>query len=505
MPVFGAVDIGANSVRLKLARIVNHRLKTIHEDRVVTRLGESVFRSGLLSPDAMETTIKVLRRFHRAAQKHGADQVRVVATSALRDARNATVFQAWTASTTGGKIETIPGLEEGRLIHLGVLANARVRPSSVLLMDLGGGSCELTISVRSQIREIFSLPLGAVRLTQEFLLHDPPRTKELARLRHFIGDEVTRVSERIRAAKVQQIIATSGTAAALAAAASNGRIGAASSVRPRTILKLAEMLAGLNLRARGAVPGIGPRRAEIIVAGSWVFAELLARCDLPGFRYSPLGLRDGVLAQMLADYDRRSSSHRQLASERWEAIVAMCERYHVDMQSARYVRDRVLELFHELRRVHGLPAEYETWLSTAAMLYEVGRFLNHAGWHRHTYYVISNSEIFGFTPDQRQVIACIARYLGKSKPSPGDPPMEALGRDHQELVPKAVVLLRLARAMNQSRERRLRAAQARIDDAKVRLKLKAGRTAPDLELWALQKERGYFRESFGRELLLELA
>ncbi len=182
MPTFAAIDIGSNSVRLKIARLVGHRLREIVEDREVTRLGESVFRSGFLSPEAMENTIKVLRRFHRTVQREGADVVRVVATSALRDARNSRAFLEWVRSATGWKVEIISGLEEARLIHLGLVSSLRVNVSPILMIDLGGGSCELTISSKNHIRDTISLPLGAVRLTNEFLQHDPPRKSELRRL-----------------------------------------------------------------------------------------------------------------------------------------------------------------------------------------------------------------------------------------------------------------------------------------------------------------------------------
>src|SRR6185295_8270818 len=219
MPTFAAVDIGSNSVRLKIARLQRGRPVNIHEDREVTRLGESVFRSGFLSPDAIALTVKVLRRFHRAVEKSAADTVRVVATSALRDARNSEAFLEWVRSTTGWKVEIISGLEEARLIHLGLVSSLRVSAYPVLMMDLGGGSCELTISVKNHIRETVSLPLGAVRLTNEFLRHDPPRKPELRRLRGFIGREVGRVEERIARLKPKVVIATSGTAESLAAIA----------------------------------------------------------------------------------------------------------------------------------------------------------------------------------------------------------------------------------------------------------------------------------------------
>src|SRR5579884_1620113 len=169
MPTFAAIDIGANSVRLKVAKLTRHRLETVAEDREVTRLGQSVFRTGLLEPKALAFTVKVLQRFHREAIKRGVDAVRVVATSALRDARNAASFIEWVRASTGWQVEIISGLEEGRLIHLGVLTHLRLKASPLLLVDLGGGSCELTVSVDGQIRSMVSLPLGAVRLTEEFL------------------------------------------------------------------------------------------------------------------------------------------------------------------------------------------------------------------------------------------------------------------------------------------------------------------------------------------------
>src|SRR5262249_37479456 len=158
-----------NSVRLKIAKLVRSRLEVLHEDREVTRLGEAVFRTGALAPEAMEHTIRVLRRFHKATQSLAADRVRVVATSATREARNAPVVCDWGRSETGVEQEIITGLEEGRLIHLGVVSGMRQRARSLLMIDIGGGSCELTRSRRDHIEYMISLPLGAVRLTQEFL------------------------------------------------------------------------------------------------------------------------------------------------------------------------------------------------------------------------------------------------------------------------------------------------------------------------------------------------
>ncbi len=501
MPTFAAVDIGANSVRLEIARLLRHRLEIIHTDREVTRLGESVFRSGQLSTDAMAHTIQVLRRFHKAAQTHGVNAVRVVATSSLRDARDPHAFIDWVRSATGWHVEVISGLEEGRLIHLAVMANSRTAASSrALLFDLGGGSCELTVSIDGQIQHMISLPLGAVRLTREFLRHDPPRGDELERLREYIGEEITRFEKRVVGSKVQMAVATSGTAAALAGVYTSRVESRPTTVPTPAVVKLSEELARLTTAQRGRMPGIGTRRAEIIVAGAMVFAGLLSRFDLPSFRFSPLGLRDGVLTQMAADYDRHTSFQKHIASQRRDALLAMGRHYEVDLKFAERVRDTALQLFRGLQNVHQLPAEYAEWLTAAAMLHETGAYINRAGRRRHTYYIISHSEIFGYTVHQRHVIAAIARYVGKSHPSPEARPMRPLSPEEKRLVPKATMLLRLARALEQGRRGAVTNVRVRVQSDRVTLHLTVKKSGADLELWALEKERAYFRGLFGREL-----
>src|ERR1700686_4985376 len=374
MPTFAAVDIGSNSVRLKIARLQAGRLRALHEDREVTRLGEGVFGSGFLTPDSIAETVKVLRRFHRATQQIVTDTVRVVATSALRDARNSQAFLEWVRSATGWRVEIISGVEEARLIHLGLVTGPRVDKQPTLMIDLGGGSCELTVTQGGHIRDAVSLPLGAVRLTDEFLTHDPSRKGELKRLRGLIAREVGRISSRIAAARIKNVIATSGTAAALAAVAVHLRHGGSRRlvVSRAEMTRIAKRLARLPVAERRKIEGIGPRRAEIIVAGATVYQELLDRLRLKGFRYSPLGLRDGILAQLAADYHRRPPSGRQLGFVPWGGIMIAVDHYGVARKHALDVRDAATLLFSALRSLHRLPLEYREWLSAAAMLYEVG-------------------------------------------------------------------------------------------------------------------------------------
>jgi len=508
MPIFAAVDIGSNSVRLKIAETHRDRLKTVFEDREVTRLGAGVFANGSLEPQAMAYTIQVLQRFLRATQSYAVDRMRVVATSALRDARNRRAFVDWVRTATGWKVEIISGLEEGRLIHLGILSNPGIAKTRALLIDLGGGSCELTLSEQGHIVEMVSLPIGAVRLTKIFLHADPPRKNELEQMRALIQREIARVQARVIEAQVQKVIATSGTAAALSNFYSGrGDYPSKPAAVPAPALStIAKDLSKRTLEQRQALRGIGPKRAEIIVAGAMVFSELLEMCELRNFRYLPLGLRDGLLAQMMADYNSKSAMRERVESERQDALIAAGKHYGVDLMFARRIRDLTIELFRRLQPVHQLPAQYVDWLEAAAMLHDVGSYINRSGRRRHTYYVIAHSEIFGYTPVQRLIIAAIARYLGKSLPSPSDRIIRVLPSSDQSRAPKAVALLRLARALDQSRRGAVRDVQIKIAEERVSLRLTPSTAEGiDLELWAVEQERAYFREVFGRELLAEPA
>jgi exopolyphosphatase/guanosine-5'-triphosphate,3'-diphosphate pyrophosphatase len=501
MPTFAAVDIGSNSVRLKIASTSGNRLRTLHEDREVTRLGESVFRSGSFSPKAMEHTIAVLRRFYRSVQQFAVDRVRVVGTSATRDARNAKVFRDLVKSATGWTVEIISGLEEGRLIHLGVMSGTRVTVDVVLLVDIGGGSCELTFSRRGHIEHMVSLPLGAVRLTQEFLQHDPPKRKEVARLRQFIAEEIARTRSRFNAADIRATIATSGTAAAL-----DSLWGIQSKHRSRTVpaagvVELTNKLERMDVRERRALQGIGLRRAEIIIAGATVFAELVTRLKLASLRYSPLGLRDGMLAQMAADYGRSPQLRTRIETERSDALLALCRQYRVDLKHSEHVCALARKLFASLASVHRLAPQYREFLAAAGMLHEVGSFINRSGRYRHAYYVIANSDIFGYTPAERRLIAAIARYLGKTKPQLNDAAIRRVPSSDRASVARAVAILRLAKALDQGRRGTIEDVVVRRAGSSVKLQLRARRSA-ELERWALDKERSFFREVFGYELLV---
>jgi exopolyphosphatase/guanosine-5'-triphosphate,3'-diphosphate pyrophosphatase len=268
---------------------------------------------------------------------------------------------------------------------------------------------------------------------------------------------------------------------------------------------LADKLLKMNNVERAGVPGIGPRRSEIIIGGAQVYASLLERLGLKGFRYSPLGLRDGILAQMLAEADLRTSVHQKIESERWTGVLEVCRRYGVQLKDVEPVREHVVQLFDSLAKVHELPEEYKMWLESAAMMHDVGKFMNHQGHYRHTQYIIANSEIFGFSPEQRAIVSAIARYLGKTRPDASDRPMRTIPVEEHDHVRRAVVLLRLAVALNQDRASATVRMRVHVYPKRVVLELVPRRGGAELEAWSLRKEADYFFEIFRRELFVEVA
>jgi exopolyphosphatase/guanosine-5'-triphosphate,3'-diphosphate pyrophosphatase len=271
------------------------------------------------------------------------------------------------------------------------------------------------------------------------------------------------------------------------------------------VRRLADRLAKMSNAQRASVPGIGPRRSEIVIGGALVYANLMEQMGLKSFRYSPLGLKDGILAQMLADVDLRASVHKKIESERWAGVLDLCKHYGVDAKKAEPVRQHVAQLYDELLRVHELPAEYRLWLESAAMMQDAGKYMNHQGHHRHTQYIVANSEIFGFSPEQRAVVGAIARYMGKSRPDPVDRILRTIAIEEHPHIVRAVVLLRLALALNRDRASAAVRMRAHVYPKRVLLELLPGRGGAELEAWAIKKEAAYFREIFGRDLVVEVA
>jgi exopolyphosphatase/guanosine-5'-triphosphate,3'-diphosphate pyrophosphatase len=304
VPRYAAIDAGSNSIRLLIADVdAFGRIIPVHVDREVVRLGSGVFRNGRLSASAMGLAERVLGRMAGAVERRGASSFRAVGTSAVRDASNRDEFVRSASTILGCPLEVIGGLEEARLVQLGVAAQWPHEHERVLIIDIGGGSVQLILSDRERFAAGTSLPLGAVRLTEMYLRDDPPRESNIARMRLHIREQVAGAVDHLMRATVHRVIATSATAGAIVCAVheikrSQRQYADRLSATAQQVGGLLRELAAQDVEGRTKVVGVGRRRAEIIVAGVAALDGIMGSLRLPKLQYSTAGVRDGIVADL---------------------------------------------------------------------------------------------------------------------------------------------------------------------------------------------------------------
>jgi exopolyphosphatase/guanosine-5'-triphosphate,3'-diphosphate pyrophosphatase len=488
VPRYAAIDIGSNSIRMEAAEVIPGMGTTIlASEREVTRLGESVFRTGSISEEAMRATCAVLARMCSAYRKLDVSGVRAVATSAVRDTRNQRQFLARASEAVGTDVEIISGREEARLIHLGVESVWPQPGKRTLIIDIGGGSAEIIASEHGHLMEAYSKPLGAVRLREAFLKNDPPEPLQLHQMLGYIRAKLEPAVRRSGHTGFDRVIATSATAAAVAGAiARSERREDIDRMRVTTaqVRKLYQKLSELSLSGRRKITGIGPRRAEIIVPGVAVLLEFLQAFQLPSVYYSRAGVRDGIIADLAA---RKVGAERaRLDREQRREIEDMCRRYGVQLDHARKVAEVAHHLFLALHPLHHLPVGCGKLLEASAYLIDVGHFISSVSHHKHSYYVVSNSDMAGFTARERFLIAALCRYHRKSMPNPVHGIYQALSAEERHMLMFLIPILRLADNLDRSRTQSVEDVECRLRDGQVVLQVRA-RGDIDLEQWGTER------------------
>ncbi len=503
MSRYAAIDIGSNSIRMLAADVESpNSMKVLASDRQVVRLGKTVFREGKLAASEIELACQVLSRMVEQYRKLDLVGMRAVGTAALRDASNRDEFLARAAAIIGHPVEVISGLEEARLVHLGVQSLWPHPKHRVLLMDIGGGSAELILSESGRIVEAFSKPLGALRLTEVFLKSDPPNERELARMQRYIQERIAGPVSRFGAARVDRMIATSATAAATVCAINRVR----RSRRDRadrfqaTAPQLRQLFREVSSRAsadRAKMTGIGPKRAEIIVAGVAVLNEVVQELKLNRLYYSVAGVREGIIADL--SHRKVGMEQARLTGDERRVVRDLGRRYGVSAPHVRKVAELAGMLFDGLRPLHRLPLAKGRLLEAAAYLYNIGHFVNEARHHRHSMYLVANSDLPGFEDRERMVVANLCRYHRKSMPLESHEAFQGLDPEDRNAVVLLTPLLRLAVALDQSQEQRVDRVETAIQENSIELRLFSERDV-DIEQWQTEQVAGVFREVYGLPL-----
>ncbi len=504
MPRYAAIDIGSNSLRMETAEILDGPPKILASERQVTRLGASVFKTGKVSQESMDLVCGILVQMAASYRKLGVDQVRAVATAAIRDAANQQEFLARASAALGTDVEIISGQEEARLIHLGVQSRWPHPKERFLIIDIGGGSAEIILSENENLSQASSKPLGALRLYEMFFKSDPPRPEELHQMEEYIAEKIQPELRKVKHLGIDRIIGTSATASAVVCAANSiprARRDEADKKRATTaqIRKLYRELTMLDVAHRRDVVGIGPRRAEIIIPGTAVLLHVLAGLEMAALHYSAAGVRDGIIADLA---QRRSGDDSaRLSFEQRKTAEEMAERYGVSLRHARKVASLGADIFRTLQPLHKQPATAARLLEGAAYLHDVGHYVSDTRHHKHSYYLVANSDMPGFTEEERELVANLCRYHRKSMPKPEHANLQPLTAEGRRTIGLLIPLLRLADSLDRSHGQRIRSVECKIRETDILVQLNGPAAADfDLEIWAAERQSDVFRQVYGKSV-----
>ena len=501
---YAAVDIGSNSIRMLAAEVLpGEPTRVLAADREVTRLGESVFRDGVVSARSMEELGRVLRRMADIYGRLNVAGVRAVATSAVRDAVNQAEFLEYASVALGSPVELVSGREEARLIHLGVVSRWPHPNKRLLIADIGGGSAEIISSDSGRLVEAVSKPLGALRLTEMFLHADPPAPRELHQLSEFVDAKLDAAVERM-GVRFDRVIATSATAAAVVCTVNRvarARRDQADRLHASTaqIRALCRELAGRDVAGRRKIAGIGPRRAEIIVAGTSTLLRILERFQARNVYYSAAGVRDGIISD-LAERGVGGEAARLTRDQRRE-VERVATRFGVKLKHARQVAGFSQALFKVMQALHQLPLAYGRLLEAASYLCDSGHYVSDSSHHKHAYYVIANADLSGFTAREREFVANLCRYHRKAMPTLAHSSYQALPAEDRRALTLLIPILRLADNLDRGREQEVELAECEVDPAGITVKLRSSRS-PELAEWAAAKVSEVFREVYNRNVIV---
>jgi exopolyphosphatase / guanosine-5'-triphosphate,3'-diphosphate pyrophosphatase len=509
-----AIDLGTNSFHLVVGRMLpNGRFETFASEKEMVRLGAGSGDMKHLSPEAIERGVAALRRFRQVADISHA-QLRAVATSAVREAENQAQFLRRARVDAGVEVDVISGTEEARLIHLGVLQALPVYRERLLLIDIGGGSTEILVGRGRDIHWSRSLKLGAIRLTDRFFPDGRTSPKRAERCRRYLQSFLAPAVTELRQYELDLAVGSSGTIENLALMAALLRGEPApksinSAVIGRAELsKLAQQLVDATTpEERAKLPGIEAKRADILPAGALLLDCLVESLDLDQLTVSSFALREGVLLDTARAHDHADPLHH-LSDLRQASVEHLLEVYDPDIDHAHRSAALALELFEQTGPAHALPAHYAEYLQAGALLANIGRFIAHDAHHKHSYYVIRNSDqLTGFASHEIELIAQVARYHRKSAPKSRHPEFAGLTDEDQRAVRILAGLLRIAIGLDRGHRGVVDHVRCDVDPERHHLTIEAvvpELTAAQLEAYTADARKDLLADALGMSVSVEL-
>src|SRR5438094_8223266 len=436
-----AIDIGTNSLHMIVVRVrADLSFEVIDREKEMVRLGAGGLDGRALTPEAMHAALQVMSKFRRLAESHRVDEIIAAATSATREAENGGEFLDAVSQQTGIRPRVISGTEEARLIHLAAAYGVGVPSEVAVVVDIGGGSVEITRGTGPLVERGRSFKLGVIRLTERFVKTDPLEPRDERKLVKHINTELGDYLDQITAAGFDRLIGTSGTILSLGAvaAAQQGRATNAPlrsrRIAAKQLRRARKDIVDVDLEKRLHIPGLEPRRADLAAAGAILLDTIVRRLGASELTLCDLSLREGLVLDYIARHRKQIAQADRYPDVRRRSVVELAERCNFWPEHANQVARLAVTLFEQTRAIHGLTDREREWLEYAAILHDIGVHISYERHHKHSYYLIKNGELRGFEPEEIDIIALVARYHRRATPKDDHEGYADLPRKRRRIV-----------------------------------------------------------------------
>jgi exopolyphosphatase / guanosine-5'-triphosphate,3'-diphosphate pyrophosphatase len=504
-----AIDVGSNSIKLAVVdAAASDSFAVLAREKEAVRLGHDTLMQGRLSPEAIGRAVDCIKRFRAIAETRGADRIFGVATASVREAKNSSQFIREVERKAGVSVEVLSAIEEGRLIGVAAAQGCGRPEASILNIDIGGGSTEISLMRDSSPDQLLSVKLGAIGLTEKFLKTDPPKNKEIKALKAEVQAALERPARELKGQRWQQSTGTSGSILAIGNALrlralnqgrqAEGAQPAGDEIKIGKLMGFNARMLEMNFSERRAVPGITNQRSEIIIAGGHILEGVMQALRIESLRTCSWALREGVIIDRLREIEAESRPPLPDFSDyRLRGVHAVGRRFGYEETHAHQVARLAERIFDYLIRsdLAVLNRHHRTLLSAAALLHDAGYHIAHESHHKHSLYLIKNSELTGFSETERDVIANVARYHRGPDPKERHEDFAVLDDTDRETVITLAAILRIADALDRRHDSRVSDLRCMRSGRTVQIELQSAADC-DREILAAEQKRSMFEETF---------
>lgn len=478
------IDLGTNTFHLLLAEIDEREDFKIQEKfKEPVEFGEHGLDSGQISPQAYERGLQAIRRLHQIIASRQVAEVRAFATSAIRSASNGKEFIARVKEETGMEIKVINGNEEASLIFEGVRNGIQLPPDSdVLVLDIGGGSVEFIVTRDGKPMLLRSLDIGAARLLGRFQPSDPMKPADLRGIREYLYQTMSGLLGELKEFDIRLLVGASGTYETLSAMIAHRKKDYLSSENlnsyrysAREFRELHKVLLHSTIEERLVIPGMDPLRAEMICMGSLLIEILLEEIGVKEMMVSTYALKEGILFRYIEDQKERV--HRLMGNSarnlRAKAVRNLCEKYQYKKTHVLKVSELAQSIYDQLQPLHPFGKLERELLRYAAMLHDIGQFVNRSGHHKHGQYLVMNSSLSGFSHDEVIILGNIVRYHRKGLPTRDHFHFKVLEQRQRLMVRVLAGILRIADQLDRGHRNMVDGVKVAIEGNQVRILLQS--------------------------------